>query len=456
MNIRGEGYVCLNDCYMYVSPGKRNALAISAPIPAGTILECENYYMGWEYTSYNGVNGWVANKELAYKRINNFITTTNASIYAQPKEDFKTAKIIPQNFELRSTWSTVYGVEIGLDKVWHLEGYIMVTYCDENVWIRIGDVASKRNNDIYNETIKFTENLVIDDKLLISKGETVQLHSNYAVTVKYKDYSYTDHYFVYNDSGFWESDLGIFYPQNYYVVFLKNHKDLPINQKIKIKYYRNFQGVSETFFEEGLTGRFYFEYNNKNYEIKSYNIDGMCIVNDDLCSIYRATNNFSLTKSIYSNEVVAKVSVGDTIYSLESTPYLNGYKFLVTEGGIYGFADAHYISATASEVPKEELLDSRESKEDFYIEVSKGDATKLINFEDPREEAREEEIIFIPPKPPEEYHSAFNIACFLSICSVLVIALIVVIVIKLVNKSSGKATKIEDKDKTEQDDITNI
>ena len=42
--------VCLNDCYMYVSPGEHNKLALTEAIPVGTILECKEVYNYFTYT----------------------------------------------------------------------------------------------------------------------------------------------------------------------------------------------------------------------------------------------------------------------------------------------------------------------------------------------------------------------------------------------------------------------
>lgn len=350
---------------MYVSPGEHNKLALLTPIPVGTVLECEYAYQYFAYTSYNGVNGWIVDSEVyfsksikvAYKSDRNMITITKAPTYSQPSIEYKRIQDIPQNTELHG--------------MWEFNDYTMVTYDNENVWIQSEDVAGEAN-EVYDETIEFSEDLIIDDKVLISKGETVKLYSKYWVWDE-NYYILIDYYFAYKDSGFFESDLGIFYPVNYYVMLFENYKNLPINQELKVKYYRTFQSHPDDFLELVLSGRFYIEYNNKIYDMKTYyDVDCMIITNDNYI-VYIATTDFDLLKSPYENEVAAKISSGDILYA----PYVMGtthrffYNYFKTEKGVSGFVDEDMVSHIASSVTKDELSD--------YIKASKSNTTQFIN-----------------------------------------------------------------------------
>lgn len=348
---------------MYVSPGEYNKLALSTPIPIGTVLECEYEYQYFTYTSYNGVNGWIVDSEqfdeiikVAYKNDRNMIIITNTPVYSQPSKEYKRIQNIPQNTELHGMWNFM--------------GYTMVTYDNENVWIQSENAADEAD-EVYNETIEFSEDLIIDGKVLISKGETVKLYSKYCVWGPYY-YMYTDYYFAYKDSGFWESDLGIFYPTSYYVMFFENYKNLPINQELKVKYYRTFQFDPDDFLTL-ISGRFYIEHNDKIYEMKTYyDVDCMIITNDNYI-VYIATTDFDLLKSPYENEVAAKISSGDILYA----PYVMGtthrffYNYFKTEKGVSGFVDEDMVSHIASSVTKDELSD--------YIKASKSNTTQFVN-----------------------------------------------------------------------------
>lgn len=381
-----EVYVCLEGCYMYVSPGEHNKLAIPTPIPVGTVLECEYEYKFFTYTSYNGVNGWVVDLDfqtadlekiakIAHKSNAHIITTTSASTYSQPDENYKKTKIIPQNTELQVMWSYVTEWQV----TW---GYVMVTYDNENVWIRYEDVAYE-DDEVYDETIEFSEDLIIDGETLISKGETVKLYSKYSIFgPTYLDYA--DYYFTYKNSGFWTSDLRIFYPSNHYVMFFEDYNGLPINQKIKVKYCRTFLrnfGADENWVAS-ILGRYYFEYNNKIYDIKVYRNVNYIIIDDDSYRVYSVATDLDVTRSPYDNEVIARLSSGDIVYEADFRKGLNldeSVCYVTTEKGVSGFtrlitwSEDGNINATkiAGGVTKDELSN--------YIRVSKGDTTQFVN-----------------------------------------------------------------------------
>ncbi len=356
---------------MYVSPGEHNKLAIPNPIPVGTVLECQYEYKFFTYTSYNGVNGWIITEtgyyeipKIAYKSDDHIITTTCAVTYSQPNEFYKKAKTIPQNTELQEIWCCL--------STWgEARGYVMVTYDNENVWIRYEDVAYE-TDEVYDETIEFSEDLIIDGETLISKGEKVKLYSKYS-------YSWDDYYFTYKDSGFWKSDIKIFYPTNFYVIFFEDYKGLPINQKIKVKYYRMADWALPNE-DEWFSGRFYFEYNNKIYDMKveRNNIDYI-IINEEYYDVYSVVANLNVTRSPYDNEGIGQLSSGDMVYEPDTvvSRKTGNRDYIITEKGISGFANLEEYNENVTEIAQHVLKNELSS----YAKVSKSDTTQFINVE---------------------------------------------------------------------------
>lgn len=361
---------------MYVSPGEHNKLAIPEPIPVGTILECEYDYQYFTYTSYNGVNGWIIDiymmtpnvSKVAYKSDRNIITTTDTILYKRPEEYASKLQTIPQNTELHVPYMFEYGN-------YCMEGYAMVTYNNESGWIKFEDCAIEIN-EVYDKSIEFSEDLLIDGKIIISKGEIVELHSKYVEASNfYGQDEWNNYYFVYNGYGFWKKDLGVHYPENLYVIFFRNYENLPINKKLKIKYYRSFLDNDSPLW----LAKYYLEYNDKIYELKGFT--GL-ILDESNYDIYKVTDDFNLTKTPYDNEVIESLSSGDIIYSCSYSKFNldESIYYVTTEKGVSGYCNLVYYqqennntTLIASNVPKNELSN--------YLNVSKSNTVKFINNE---------------------------------------------------------------------------
>lgn len=438
---------------MYVSPGEHNKLAMPTPIPVGTVLKCEYQFNHFTYTNYNGVNGWIINLDMmtgeyakvAHKSDWNVIVTTDAAIYDFPMEYAKKRQIIPQNTELHVSYMYEYG-DYGM------KGYAMVTYDNRNLWIKVEDCAYEVGPVSF-RTVEFKEDLIIDDKVVIPKGKTVELRSKYLDMVNYYGQTdeFTNYYFVYDDCGFWENDLGVFYPNNMYVIFLKNYKDLPTNQKMQVKYCRCFIGDDYHYYDKFIT--LYIEYNNKIYEVKT-DYTGLMIEDNEesTYNVYSVIKDLNLTRSPYDNTVIENLSSGDIVYEIYSRKYnldKNVY-YVTTENGNSGFIDLinwgtdenKNIRRIASSVTKDELSN--------YIKVTKSDITQSINNENSGEhKPSEDENLNIYDIQNENKRAPVLIICILCVCGAAILALIVVITIKLAKELSNKSTELDDKNEND-------
>lgn len=262
-------YVCLDGCYMYISPGEHNKLAMEEPIPVGTILECEYSHNYWTYTTYNGVSGWIIDidmdtydgtsmvAEIAGKE-NEIITTVDVLLYEQPYQNGKLIDKIPKNTKLATKY--LYGFQN--HGYW---GYFMVIYNNKIGWISSEDCAFKIG--LYDRKLEFIEDLIIDGKCVIGKGEIVELTSNYAKELG-GDGIY-NYYFLYNGYNFSQEDVEAYNLDDLrYIMLFEQFQDLPINQKIPVK------KIEEKYYEDFDSGFYsedwHLEYNGKCYSKEDF------------------------------------------------------------------------------------------------------------------------------------------------------------------------------------------
>lgn len=255
-------YVCLDGCYMYVSPGEHNKLAIEEPIPVGTILECEYSHNYFTYTTYNGISGWIidlvmytsdGSSKVAEIEENEIITMVNTSLYEQPFPNAESIEFIPPNTKLSTKY--LYGFQNHGHR-----GYFMVKYNNKLGWISIDDCAFKIK--LYNKKLEFIEDLLIEGKCVISKGEIVELTSNYGKETG-GDGSYY-YYFSYNGYNFSQEDIEAYdLDASYYITLLEQFEDLPINKEMPIK------KIADRYYEDFDCGldykEWHLEYNGKYY-----------------------------------------------------------------------------------------------------------------------------------------------------------------------------------------------
>ena len=362
-------YVCLDNCFMYISPGEHNKLAYPTSIPVGTILECQCNYDYFTYTSYNGVNGWIIDI--------NIITTANTIMYSKPLEEkvYETSLTIPQNTVLHVPYTYEYG-NISY------EGFFMITYNNQTGWIKAGKCAVEVDEkDTFNKTIEFSEDIMVDGNVVIKKGETINLTSKYI----YLNYAYSEnnYYFNYNNYGLWSSDLGIYYPEETYIILFKNYKDLPINKKLKVKYYTSlFKG-------ENLISAYYIEYNNQIYDLRK-NLTYL-VVDETKYNICKVEKSFNLIKTPYDNNIVASLNSGDIICEYTANLYeeyeRKYFYYFMTQDGIAGYSNDMWDKFTtiAYGVSKEELpkyFTIKEKNEIIFLNNnSSGKYVELLKYD---------------------------------------------------------------------------
>lgn len=204
-------YVCLDGCYMYVSPGEHNKLAMEEPIPVGTILEREYFYNYFTYTTYNGVSGWIVDIDMmtysdkySYSKVaempakSGIITIKKALLYDKPLDNANAICYVPQNTEFDSSY--LYGYfQHG-----HI-GYVGVNYDNQIGWIPVDECAFEA--EPYSQTLEFAQDLIIGGKVAISSGEIVKLYSKYSISTIMFDDCECNYYFSYNGYNFLLSDV---------------------------------------------------------------------------------------------------------------------------------------------------------------------------------------------------------------------------------------------------------
>ncbi len=394
-------YVCLDNCYMYVSPGEHNKLAYPTEIPIGTVLECKYSYKYFTYTSYNGVSGWIIDiammtgweqyAKVARESEANIITTNNTILYSQPlnEKNYETSITIPQNTEFHVSYMYEYGN-------YGYEGFFMVEYNNQTGWINVEDCATEvEEKYTFNKTVKFSEDIIVDGNVVIKKGETVNLTSKYVTTGFYGQIDDV-YYFRYKNYNFWSWDLGIYYPEETYIILFKGYKDLPINKKLKVKY---CIGLFSDDYSNYLTSAYYIEYNNKIYVLRYDNriwqsdFTGM-VINEMKYDVLKVNENFDLIKSPFDNTVITNLNSGDIICQYETTLYdkdkeYGNYSFYccITQDGTLGYVKNENKKTTtvAYDVSKEELskyFTINEKNEIVFLNNnSSGEYAELLKYD---------------------------------------------------------------------------
>lgn len=302
---------------MYVSPGEHNTLALPMSIPVGTILECQYDYNYFTYTNYNGVSGWIIDlrmitggdfSKVARNVDTNIITTTNASLYEYPQEYARRLEQIPQNTELHSDYAYEYGN-------YDLEGYYFVEYNNQKGWVAVSEIAVENKNYPFEKTVEFTENIVIDGEVIIKKGEIIDLYSKYFDT-RFWGQDTGNPYFIHKGKGVWGNDLGIHYPENKYVVLIKSEKDLPVGEKLNVKYY--IGAIDNSWTET----KYFVEYNNATYELEEFS--GIVIAEDEVL-VYEATKDIEIRKSPSTEGEMTILEKGTRFYRSAHGERLHNY-----------------------------------------------------------------------------------------------------------------------------------
>ena len=192
---------------MYVSPGEKNALVMSEPIPVGTILNCKYYYKYFTYANYNGIEGWIVDirsfseksAKVASQCDLDIITIEKASLYEFPKEDSKIIKEIPENTEFKVNYSFDYGYD-------GEEGFAQVHYDEQKGWINFNDCMVYHNEESntvkpYKKTVRFIEDVVVNDELTLKKDDIIEFE------FKYHRFYNDDYYLTHNNYGLWWNDF---------------------------------------------------------------------------------------------------------------------------------------------------------------------------------------------------------------------------------------------------------
>lgn len=439
--------VCLENCYMYVSPGEHNTLALPMAIPVGTILECQYEYNYFTYTNYNGVSGWVVDlymmtggdfAKVARKIDRNIITTGNVSLYEYPEENARELEQIPQNTELHADFSYEYGN-------YGMEGYYFVEYNNVKGWIPVEKFAVEDAKYPFEKTINFTENIIINGEVIIKKGETVNLYSKYFDTGFYGQ-DVGNPYFIYNGKGIWGNDLGIHYPENKYIVLTEKQKDLPVGEKLKIKYY--IGAIDNSWIES----KYIVEYNDAAYELADFS--GIVMDEDELI-VYEATKDIEIRK-LPSNEVeTTTLKKGARFYRSAYGERLHNYSpnyfgYLTTEDGLTGFAKMQFEEncvVVARNVKNENLSDfiktdtKDEMLENENITIDSGD-TEVINKDEStvsvdewNEDSGENKVNIFEAQMKKKELSKLT-AAILGVCAGVILAITAFVALKLINRKS--------------------
>lgn len=346
---------------MYISPGLYNKLAMENSIPIGSILECNYYYNGFIYTTYNGVSGWIidmatgatydypGNKDRGvYSKVAQFennqsseIIIKNAPFYEKPIDNADVIGYIPQNTEFVALyWYGYFTAE--------KTGYIGFIYNNQLGWISCDDCAFKI--EPCSQILEFEKDLIIDNEVVISSGEIVELFCEY--------YSNTfdggGNYYSYNGYNFTDKDLVDAYELNNYIIFGESYKDLPINEKLELKlpleFTRIFAGAEK-----------YVAYNGKKYIVSYLGEDYKYVtIDENYYYIQRAERDFDLLVSPFDNTVVTTVHSGDIVYCTDSVDIQNrysNYSYFITLNGEEGFAkySDYKSSVIASNISKENI-----------------------------------------------------------------------------------------------------
>lgn len=434
-----ERYVCLEGCYMYISPGEHNKLAMEEPIPVGTILECEYYYNYWTYTTYNGVSGWIIDldwqtgyglSKVARVEDYNLITTTSTLLYDKPVKEAKAIDSIPKNTEFSSRYSYDYGKDV-------FDGYFCVSYNHQLGWISIDDCAIER--EPYSQNLEFAKDLVIDGKTLIQRGKIVNLNSKYARFTSASLYDVCeDYYFSYNGYNFWYTDLiGVYELDEHYVILYDEYDGLPTNQKLKLKvpivvdYFEKFE-------EWSIESEEYIVYNGELYSLPAAGV--VYTIDENYYDIHRATQNFDLIISPLDETVVTTVHSGDIIYSPSSDQLycitLDGEEGLYREDTLYFDDVSTHIATYISKVNIQDYLTKLTNGEIDLEEQTKQSGEVFFSGE-----ATGEEVINIfDIQNQKKEQSNINMA-ILCICGAVVLALTSIVIIILANKKLVEVNK---------------